>query len=148
MSLASAALQIIRGGVEAVDVATVQTVTNDTLYMMLMAQWGMIADIDIESESLRKLGGKTRDILGALKCIAQKRTYSGQLHYLPVDASEEEQASVADVPGEKQHQSGMCATKVTEIHVSATVVLVEYMNACTCTCTCEIALCWDELPWQ
>ena len=110
MTLASAALQIIRGGVEAVDLATVQTVTNETLYMLLLGQWGMIADIDIESEKLRKLGGRTRDILGAIKCIVQRRTYRGRLHYLPVIASEEEQASAASIPGEKQRQSGIYTT--------------------------------------
>ena len=101
MSLASAALQIIRGGVEAVDLATVHTVSNETLYMLLLAQWGMLADIDIESERFRRLGGKTRDILGALKCIAQRRTYRGRLHYLPVSALEEEQESAVGSPGEK-----------------------------------------------
>ena len=84
------------------DLATVQTRANETSYMLLLAQWGMIADIDIESEKLRRLGGKVRDTLGALKCIVQRRTYSGLLHYLPVSASADEQASASGMQGENQ----------------------------------------------
>ena len=128
------------------DLATVRTKTNETSYMLLLAQWGMIADIDIESEKLRRLGGKVRDTLGALKCIVQRRTYSGLLHYLPVNAteegqasaSEEEQASAPGIQGEKQHQSGIYTTKG-YTQKPATLVLVECIIAST------RLLCLDKL---
>lgn len=38
------------------DVATVQTAEGKQCYMTLLGNWGIMADIDIESESMRKLG--------------------------------------------------------------------------------------------
>ena len=60
-----AAFQIIRGGVAPIDLATVQLSDGSSLYMTIMASWGMIADVDIESEKFRKLG-KARFTLGRL----------------------------------------------------------------------------------
>ena len=45
------------------DIATVETSDQQTLYMTLLGSWGLVADIDIESEKLRKIG-ETRFILG------------------------------------------------------------------------------------
>lgn len=61
----SAAFQIIRGGVIPMDMATVQLGNGTSTYMTLLAGWGIVADIDIESEKFRKLG-KSRFLLGAL----------------------------------------------------------------------------------
>ena len=38
------------------DIATVQTADKRTFYMTLLSAWGMVADIDIESEKLRRIG--------------------------------------------------------------------------------------------
>ena len=62
-SLVNAAFQIIQGGVIPMDIATVETVNKQTLYMTLLGSWGMIADIDIESEKFRKIGD-TRFVIG------------------------------------------------------------------------------------
>ena len=62
-SLMNAAFQIIQGGVIPMDIATVETSDKQTLYMTLLSSWGMIADIDIESEKLRRIG-ESRFILG------------------------------------------------------------------------------------
>ncbi len=62
-SLENAALQIIRGGTAPLDIATVQTCDGKKHYMTLLNCWGMVADVDIESERWRKLGD-TRFILG------------------------------------------------------------------------------------
>ena len=59
----NAAFQIIQGGVIPMDIATVETVNKQTLYMTLLGSWGMIADIDIESEKFRKIGD-TRFVVG------------------------------------------------------------------------------------
>ena len=58
-----AAFQIIRGGVVPLDLATVQLGDGTSTYMSLLAGFGIVADIDIESEKFRKLG-KTRFLLG------------------------------------------------------------------------------------
>ena len=63
--LENAAFQIIRGGVVPMDLATVHLADGTSTYMTLLAAWGMVADIDIESEKFRKIG-KTRFILGEL----------------------------------------------------------------------------------
>ena len=45
------------------DIATVETVDRKPVYMTLLGSWGMVADIDIESEKLRRIG-ETRFVLG------------------------------------------------------------------------------------
>ena len=79
----NAVYQVLRGGVQSIDLATVTT-PNNTYYMFTTFTWGIIADIDIESETMRFLGGEIRNLLGALKCILRKRAYSGRFSYMPV----------------------------------------------------------------
>ena len=58
--------------------------------MSILFSWGFTADIDIESEKLRFIG-ESRFVVGALKCIVQRKLYKGKLHYLPfVDEETEE----------------------------------------------------------
>ena len=45
------------------DIATVETGDGGKCYMSLLANWGLVADVDIESEKFRKIGEK-RFILG------------------------------------------------------------------------------------
>lgn len=45
------------------DLATIQLSDGSSSYMALLANWGVVADIDIESEKFRKIG-KTRFLLG------------------------------------------------------------------------------------
>ena len=59
----NATFQIIQGGVIPMDITTVETADKQTLYMTLLGGWGMVADIDIESEKLRKIGD-TRFVFG------------------------------------------------------------------------------------
>ena len=51
------------------DITTVETADKQTLYMTILGGWGLISDIDIESESLRKIG-QTRFLLGKVLCCA------------------------------------------------------------------------------
>ena len=72
-SLLNAAFQIIRGGVIPLDIATVQTGDRGKCYMSLLANWGLVADVDIESEKFRKIG-ETRFILGMVSnCLVRGR---------------------------------------------------------------------------
>ena len=106
-SLEASAFQIIRGGFTPMDLATVQMSGGNHCYMTLLANWGMIADIDIGSESMRKLG-ETRFTIGkfyldvdstyyvvyccvfagTLKTVARKKVYRGKLSYLPYDTDQ------------------------------------------------------------
>lgn len=45
------------------DITTVETADNKTLYMTILGGWGLLSDIDIESESMRKIG-ETRFLIG------------------------------------------------------------------------------------
>ena len=87
LSVTNTAFQIIRGGIQTIDLATVHT-TTETVYMFLMVAWGLVADVDIESEVFRRLGPQIRATLGGLKCIAQRKLYHGRLSYLPIEEDE------------------------------------------------------------
>ena len=45
------------------DIATVHTCDRQTCYVSLLINWGMVADVDIESERFRKIG-ESRFVLG------------------------------------------------------------------------------------
>ena len=45
------------------DITTVEMADKQTLYMTILSGWGLISDIDIESESLRRIGD-SRFVLG------------------------------------------------------------------------------------
>ena len=49
------------------DIATVETGDGGKSYMSLLANWGLVADVDIESEKFRKIG-ETRFDLGK-ECV-------------------------------------------------------------------------------
>ncbi|XP_004535131.1 sphingosine kinase 1 [Ceratitis capitata] len=54
------------------------------MYSFLSVGWGLIADIDIESEHLRSLGS-TRFTFWTIKRLVSLRTYSGKLSYIRAD---------------------------------------------------------------
>ena len=62
-SLTNAAFQIIRGGIIPMDIASVHVADDTKCYMTLLCNWGLVADVDIESEKWRKIGD-TRFTLG------------------------------------------------------------------------------------
>ena len=93
--MANATFQIICGAVAPMDVLTANTVEG-TKYFCLLAAFGIIADIDIESEKYRRIG-ELRFIFGAISCILRKKAYPGKLSYLPKDAKLQDTiSSVAD----------------------------------------------------
>ncbi|OWA51096.1 Sphingosine kinase 1 [Hypsibius exemplaris] len=59
---------------------------SEERYAFLSIGWGIIADIDIESEKFRVLG-ETRFTVGGLQRLVGLRLYNGTLSYLPADAS-------------------------------------------------------------
>jgi diacylglycerol kinase family enzyme len=52
------------------------------MYQFLSLSWGIIADIDIESEKLRFLGASRFDVYGLIRAL-QLRKYQGKLSFLP-----------------------------------------------------------------
>nr|KAI8766953.1 sphingosine kinase 2-like isoform X2 [Biomphalaria glabrata] len=64
------------------DLVIVQ-IPNHSIFSFLSVTWGIMADIDYESERYRNLG-EARFTLGAIKRIVSLRTYRGRISFLPV----------------------------------------------------------------
>uniref|UniRef100_A0A1I8ID48 SAP domain-containing protein n=1 Tax=Macrostomum lignano TaxID=282301 RepID=A0A1I8ID48_9PLAT len=61
------------------------TNTDRPLHCVLSVTWGLIADVDAESERFRILGGARFGLLLTKKCLAGIKRYRGRLSYLPAD---------------------------------------------------------------
>ncbi|KAL8605894.1 hypothetical protein ACOMHN_050305 [Nucella lapillus] len=73
---------LIKHRVVPMDLVLVQTPARH-YYSFLSLTWGIVADIDYESEKYRNLG-EARFTLGAIKRIVNLRAYPGKLSFLPV----------------------------------------------------------------
>ncbi|XP_054734825.1 sphingosine kinase 1 isoform X1 [Anastrepha obliqua] len=76
-----ATLTVLSGKSIAMDVVRIQQ-HNQILYSFLSIGWGLISDIDIESERLRSLGYQ-RFTIWTLHRLISLRTYRGKVSYLP-----------------------------------------------------------------
>lgn len=65
------------------DLVRVET-RNQILFSFLSVGWGLLADIDIESERLRAIGGQRFTIWTIARLIGL-RTYKGKVSYLACD---------------------------------------------------------------
>lgn len=63
------------------DLVRVET-TSQIMFSFLSVGWGLLSDIDIESERLRMLGGQRFTIWSVARLIGL-RSYGGKLWYLP-----------------------------------------------------------------
>ncbi|XP_019852641.1 PREDICTED: sphingosine kinase 2-like isoform X1 [Amphimedon queenslandica] len=86
-AIENAVFQIINGGIKQHDIASVCNSSSHS-YIGVVIHWGMTGIVDVESEKLRFLGGKLRNLIGGLVCIVMKRSYYGQLSYLPIEEDE------------------------------------------------------------
>uniref|UniRef100_A0A6M2DP90 Putative sphingosine kinase involved in sphingolipid metabolism n=1 Tax=Xenopsylla cheopis TaxID=163159 RepID=A0A6M2DP90_XENCH len=77
-----ATLAIVKGRSAPMDLVRVET-TNKIMYSFLSVGWGLLADIDIESERLRAIGAQRFTIWSLLR-LATLRTYKGTVSYLPI----------------------------------------------------------------
>jgi len=103
-----ATLTCIAGKSTPMDVVRVELAPRDkhfVMYSFLSVGWGLIADIDIESERLRSIGAQ-RFTLWAIKRLITLRTYKGRVSYLlpknkkdqepPVEAAKEAREMAPD----------------------------------------------------
>ncbi|XP_051128912.1 sphingosine kinase 1-like isoform X2 [Andrographis paniculata] len=82
----NATLSIIRGNKRSLDVATISQ--GDTkFFSILMLAWGLVADIDIESEKYRWMGSARIDFY-ALRRILGLRKYNGTILFVPAPGYE------------------------------------------------------------
>lgn len=75
------ALAAVKGHQEPMDLVRVETVSQ-IVFSFLSVGWGLLSDIDIESERLRVLGG-TRFTIWSVARLIGLRSYKGKLWYLP-----------------------------------------------------------------
>ncbi|KFK28737.1 hypothetical protein AALP_AA7G040200 [Arabis alpina] len=85
-SATSATISIIRGRTRSLDVATISQGTTK-FFSVLMLAWGLIADIDIESEKFRWMGGARFDVYGLQRIICL-RQYNGRILFVPAPGFE------------------------------------------------------------
>ena len=79
--MTSAIFSVIRGKLLDLDICSVVTPT-EKLFAFLSVTWGMVSDVDIESEKYRCMG-ETRFLVGTIARIIGLRSYRGRLSYLP-----------------------------------------------------------------
>lgn len=65
------------------DIVRIET-RSKILFSFLSVGWGLLSDIDIESERLRAIGGQRFTIWSVARLIGL-RTYKGKISYLPCD---------------------------------------------------------------
>ncbi|KAH7299890.1 hypothetical protein KP509_24G035100 [Ceratopteris richardii] len=82
----NATFAIIRGNTHSLDVATVVQGQN-VHHSVLSLAWGIVADVDIESERFRGLGELRNDIYSLIR-ITRLRKYRGTLAYVPAPGYE------------------------------------------------------------
>ncbi|KAG5870516.1 hypothetical protein JTB14_006772 [Gonioctena quinquepunctata] len=80
-----AALAAVRNNYAAMDLVRVET-NAQIMFSFLSVGWGLLSDIDIESERLRMLGGQ-RFVIWSIARLIGLRSYKGKLWYLPSDVS-------------------------------------------------------------
>ncbi|KAJ2510508.1 Sphingosine kinase 1 [Coemansia sp. RSA 1939] len=92
-----AAVAVVKAETRPLDVMSVTTASGLVEHCFLSMTWGLIADIDIESERMRWAGSARLDLYGTIR-LMNLRYYGGRLHYLP--ATPENEDAEADGGGE------------------------------------------------
>lgn len=80
-------LNILKLRTKEMDLCLVNTISHPTVCSVLSIGWGLLADIDIESERYRFIG-EARFTVYAIMRILKLRTYQATLHYLPATDDE------------------------------------------------------------
>ncbi|KAK5642278.1 hypothetical protein RI129_008445 [Pyrocoelia pectoralis] len=70
---------------ELMDIVRIET-RSQILFSFLSIGWGILSDIDIESEILRALG-EPRYVLWSVARVISLKSYSGKVYYLPANAT-------------------------------------------------------------
>lgn len=77
----ASALTMVKGKHSMLDIVRVET-RSQIMFSFLSVGWGLISDIDIESERLRAIGGQ-RFTLWSVHRLISLRTYQGKVSYIP-----------------------------------------------------------------
>ncbi|NXN93720.1 SPHK2 kinase, partial [Rhinopomastus cyanomelas] len=80
--LQNCSVLLCRGSPAPLDLLSVTTASGGRQFGVLAVAWGLLADVDVGSERLRRLG-PARFTLGAVARLLALQTYRGRLSYLP-----------------------------------------------------------------
>lgn len=97
----NSAFVLAKGLPQDIDIATVRNGQNETMYSFLSMEYAMIADVDIESEKLRAMGGLRFTITFGQHILFMRREYHGTLWYLDdgeEDGGDDETKLMSDPP--------------------------------------------------
>ncbi|KDO28210.1 hypothetical protein SPRG_06259 [Saprolegnia parasitica CBS 223.65] len=78
---------IVKGAPQPIDMMTARNAEQETFYSFLSLAWAFVADVDLESETYRFLGGARFTMASVAKILSWKR-WHGTLSYLPIEADE------------------------------------------------------------
>ncbi|KAH8330156.1 hypothetical protein KR074_005102 [Drosophila pseudoananassae] len=109
----NATLTCIAGKSTPMDVVRIELAPGDKHYVMysfLSVGWGLIADIDIESERLRSIGAQ-RFTLWAIKRLITLRTYKGKVYYQRATTPPKKSEPVVEVAKEAEEVVQLPATR-------------------------------------
>ncbi|KAJ1853978.1 hypothetical protein LPJ76_004395 [Coemansia sp. RSA 638] len=90
-----AAVAIVRAQSRPIDIMSATMVSGLIEYCFLSLTWGLIGDIDIESERMRWAGSARLDLYGTLR-LMNLRYYGGRLHYLPAAVTADDSSDYKD----------------------------------------------------
>ncbi|CAL9063504.1 sphingosine kinase 1 isoform X1 [Musa acuminata AAA Group] len=100
-SIPNATFAVIRGHKRSLDVAIVLQ-GEKKFFSVLLLIWGLVADVDIESEKYRWMGSPRFDIYALLR-IMKLRKYHGHVHFVPAPGYEAYGEPVKQVDNFKGH---------------------------------------------
>ncbi|KAJ2818555.1 Sphingosine kinase 1, partial [Coemansia erecta] len=99
-----AAVAIVRAQSRPIDIMSATMSSGLVEYCFLSLTWGLLGDIDIESERMRWAGAARLDLYGTLR-LMNLRYYGGRLHYLPatVTADGDDAVDGDDANSQSEH---------------------------------------------
>eukprot|EP01091_Cochliopodium_minus_P003525 TRINITY_DN1348_c0_g1_i1.p1 TRINITY_DN1348_c0_g1~~TRINITY_DN1348_c0_g1_i1.p1 ORF type:complete len:541 (-),score=118.58 TRINITY_DN1348_c0_g1_i1:635-2257(-) len=91
----TSAFNVIKGMAKAFDIGSILQRDRRTFFFLSFS-WGIVADVDFDSEKLRWMGSP-RFTVTAIQKIANLKLYKGKLEYIPVQDWKPEKENLCDV---------------------------------------------------
>ncbi|KAJ2782920.1 Sphingosine kinase 1 [Coemansia javaensis] len=93
-----AAVALVKAQSQPIDIMSTTLANGAVNHCFLSVTWGLLADVDIESESMRWAGSARLDLYATVRML-NLRYYGGRLHYLPADADADSSAGASASSG-------------------------------------------------
>ena len=120
----SAALAVARGGLRPVDRAVVADPSGDVaMHSLLSLSWGFFADVDIESERFRWLGGLRFTLQALVRILFMRRYRATSVRFRPAETSEETFADSDAAGSDARHSPRVAARRAARSGATAGVAM-------------------------